>query len=74
MPGRERYLQIKAARVGVGVYDLARKIQPVYELRLHGFRVKLRGLYAARGDYRLLCRAKIGDGHGKVLEQISARG
>ena len=49
MSGRERYLQIESARVGIDIYNFARKIQTVYELRLHRFRVYLRGLYAAGG-------------------------
>ena len=32
MSGRERYLQIESARVGIDIYNFARKIQTVYEL------------------------------------------
>ena len=71
MSGRERYLQIESARVGIDIYNFARKIQTVYELRLHRFRVYLRGLYAAGGDNRLFDRAKVSYRNSEMLEQIN---
>lgn len=71
MSGRERYLQIESARVGIDIYNFARKIQTVYELRLHRFRVYLRGLYAAGGDNRLFDRAKVSYCNSEMLEQIN---
>ena len=71
MSGRERYLQIESARVGIDIYNFARKIQTVYELRLHRFRVYLRGLYAAGGDNRLFDRAKVSYRNSEMFEQIN---
>ena len=63
-------LQVKAPGIGVQIQNLSGKVQSGAFLRLHGFGVHLRDLYAPVGDDGLLHRALPCHGEFQVLEGI----
>lgn len=63
-------LEIEAARIGVDVQKLARKIQSLHQLRFHRLRVDLGDLHAAGGHNGVLDGRFAGNGHGKAFDRL----